>query len=174
MQTPYRFVDIHNQPATLPTKLRLFVRSCSMASTKQGRPKPLDWSAPSHLTVFVRNLKLLHLDHREDWPDITLRSLSSSSANQRHRIRLVEWALYYLFTIWDPEGTQNVGDFSYRGSSKGGQFIANNCTETPSLFPTARTPPVGQPACSTIPCSGRAKEKWRPGARDNFPQDHAG
>lgn len=79
-----------------------------MAASRPVRPKPLDWSAPSHLTVFIRNLKLLRLDQREDWPDITLRSLSPSSQNQRQRIRLVEWALFYLFTIWDPEGTQIV------------------------------------------------------------------
>ncbi|KAJ5651294.1 uncharacterized protein N7484_005017 [Penicillium longicatenatum] len=78
-----------------------------MAASRPARPKPLDWSGPSYLKVFVRNLKLLQLDQRDDWPEITLRGLSSSSANQRQRIRLVEWALYHLFAIWDPEGTQN-------------------------------------------------------------------
>ncbi|KAJ5569582.1 uncharacterized protein N7459_009012 [Penicillium hispanicum] len=78
-----------------------------MAASRPARPKPLDWSPPSHLTVFLRNLKLLQLDQREDWPEITLRSLSPSSQNQRQRVRLVEWALYYLFTIWDPEYAQN-------------------------------------------------------------------
>ncbi|KAJ5081895.1 hypothetical protein NUU61_010159 [Penicillium alfredii] len=76
-------------------------------AARPARPKPLDWSAPAHLTVFVRNLQLLHLDHRDDWPGITLHSLSPSSQNQRQRVRLIEWALYYLFTIWDPEGAQN-------------------------------------------------------------------
>jgi hypothetical protein len=79
-----------------------------MAASRPTRPKPLDWSAPSHLTVFIRNLKLLQLDQREDWPDITLRSLSPSAQNQRQRIRVVEWALYYLCTIWDPESANNV------------------------------------------------------------------
>ncbi|KAJ5172747.1 hypothetical protein N7492_005340 [Penicillium capsulatum] len=78
-----------------------------MAAPRPARPKPLDWSPPSHLTVFIRNLKLLQLDQREDWPDITLRTLSPSSQNQRQRTRLVEWALYYLFTIWDPDSAQN-------------------------------------------------------------------
>lgn len=85
-----------------------------MAASRPARPKPLDWSGPSYLTVFVRNLKLLQLDQRDDWPEITLRGLSSSSANQRQRIRLVEWALYHLFAIWDPEGTQNVLQSSYQ------------------------------------------------------------
>ena len=79
-----------------------------MAATRPNRPKPLDWLGPSHQDVFIRNLKLLQLDQREDWPGISIRSLSASSQNQRQRIRLIEWALYYLFAIWDPEGTQNV------------------------------------------------------------------
>jgi len=77
-------------------------------AARPTRPKPLGWESPQHLTTFIRNLKLLQLDRREDWPDITLRNLSPSSQNQRQRIRLVEWALYYLFTIWDPEYAQNV------------------------------------------------------------------
>lgn len=81
-------------------------------ATRPTRPKPLDWASPPHLTIFIRNLKLLQLDRREDWPDITLRNLSPSSQNQRQRIRLVEWALYYLFTIWDPEYAQNVRSLS--------------------------------------------------------------
>ncbi|KAJ6100112.1 hypothetical protein N7467_001647 [Penicillium canescens] len=78
-----------------------------MAATRPNRPKPLDWLGPSHQDVFIRNLKLLQLDQREDWPSISIRSLSASSQNQRQRIRLIEWALYYLFAIWDSEGTQN-------------------------------------------------------------------
>ncbi|KAJ5319923.1 hypothetical protein PENANT_c040G04580 [Penicillium antarcticum] len=78
-----------------------------MATTRPSRPKPLDWPGPSHQDVFIRNLKLLQLDQREDWPNISIRALSASSQNQRQRVRLVEWALYYLFAIWDPEGTQN-------------------------------------------------------------------
>ncbi|CRL21660.1 unnamed protein product [Penicillium camemberti] len=78
-----------------------------MAATRPLRPKPLDWPGPSHLDVFIRNLKLLHLDQREDWPGISLRALTPTSQNQRHRTRLVEWALYHLYAIWDPEIAQN-------------------------------------------------------------------
>ncbi|KAJ5123951.1 uncharacterized protein N7515_007776 [Penicillium bovifimosum] len=78
-----------------------------MAATRPVRPKPLDWSGPSHLEVFIRNLKLLHLDQREDWPGISLRTLSAASQNQRQRTRLIEWALYRLYAIWDPEGALN-------------------------------------------------------------------
>jgi hypothetical protein len=79
-----------------------------MAATRPVRPKPLDWQGPSHLEVFIRNLTLLQLDQREDWPGISLRTLAPTSQNQRQRIRLIEWALYHLYTIWDPEGAQNV------------------------------------------------------------------
>ncbi|KAJ5554861.1 hypothetical protein N7535_007305 [Penicillium sp. DV-2018c] len=78
-----------------------------MAATSSVRPKPLDWSGPSHLEVFIRNLKLLHLDQREDWPGISLRTLSAASQNQRQRTRLIEWALYHLYALWDPEGALN-------------------------------------------------------------------
>ncbi|KAJ5375669.1 hypothetical protein N7517_007675 [Penicillium concentricum] len=78
-----------------------------MAATRPVRPKPLDWPGPSHLDVFIRNLKLLRLDKREDWPGISLRTLTPTSQNQRQRTRLIEWALYYLYTIWEPEGAQN-------------------------------------------------------------------
>lgn len=143
-----------------------------MAASRPTRPKPLDWSGPSYLTIFVRNLKLLQLDHRDDWPEITLRGLSSSSANQRQRIRLVEWALYQLFAIWDPEGTQNVLHSSYW--TVNWEFTANICIETPSVFPTARTPTIRQPSCSTLPRFNRIEEKWRSGPRDNSTQDNAG
>lgn len=80
-----------------------------MYSTRPpSRPKPLPWSAPSHLAVFVRNLQLLHLHHHEDWPNVTVRTLSPSSHNQRQRVKAVEWALYHLCAIWDPDITQDV------------------------------------------------------------------
>lgn len=75
---------------------------------KQPRPKPLPWSSPSHLAVFVRNLQLLNLHYHDDWPGITVRGLSPSSQNQRQRVKAVEWALYHLCAIWDPAITQDV------------------------------------------------------------------
>ncbi|GFF40898.1 hypothetical protein IFM51744_04621 [Aspergillus udagawae] len=75
-----------------------------MQSSKQAlRPKSFNWTHQSHTCVFVRNLKLLQLDLQPDWPDITVRSLSPSSQNQRQRIRAVEWALYHLVALWDPK-----------------------------------------------------------------------
>lgn len=67
----------------------------------------MNWSPPPHVALFIRNLKLLQLDQYKDWPEINSRTLSPSPQNQRQRIKAVEWALYHLFAIWDPEGTQN-------------------------------------------------------------------
>ncbi|PGH29341.1 hypothetical protein GX50_07906 [[Emmonsia] crescens] len=71
------------------------------------KPKGLNWPVSSHITIFVRNLRLLHLDQRPDWPNITVRSFACAQPNLRQRIKAVEWSLYQLFMIWDPEGTQN-------------------------------------------------------------------
>lgn len=78
------------------------------SSRPASRPKPLNWAPPPHVALFIRNLKLLQLDQYKDWPEINSRTLSPSPQNQRQRIKAVEWALYHLFAIWDPEGTQNV------------------------------------------------------------------
>ncbi|PLB47913.1 hypothetical protein P170DRAFT_465430 [Aspergillus steynii IBT 23096] len=74
------------------------------SSRAPPRPKALNWTPQSHLAVFVRNIQLLQLDQRDDWPGITVRSLSpTSQTQQRQRIKAVEWALYQLVTIWDLE-----------------------------------------------------------------------
>ncbi|RAL17681.1 uncharacterized protein BO97DRAFT_381249 [Aspergillus homomorphus CBS 101889] len=67
------------------------------------RPKPPNWSPPPPLVVFVRNLRLLQLDTHRDWPNITLRTLADTSQNQRQRLKAVEWALYHLVNLWDPD-----------------------------------------------------------------------
>ncbi|OJJ58880.1 hypothetical protein ASPSYDRAFT_151103 [Aspergillus sydowii CBS 593.65] len=74
-----------------------------MQASKAPRPKPSNWPPPSAHTVLIRNLQLLELDQLEDWPGITLRTLSPSSQNQRQRIKAVEWILYRLVALWDPE-----------------------------------------------------------------------
>lgn len=54
---------------------------------------------PSTASLLVRNLRLLELDRRNDWPGIT----SSSFGNQdaRTRMRCAEWTLFQLFRIYD-------------------------------------------------------------------------
>ncbi|KIN08153.1 hypothetical protein OIDMADRAFT_187355 [Oidiodendron maius Zn] len=66
-------------------------------------------SGPSNISLFLRNLRLLNLDQREDWPGITEVTFSTKDTqqNQKKRIQCVEWALYHLFTIWDLEESRN-------------------------------------------------------------------
>lgn len=69
--------------------------------------KPL---GANNVALFISNLRLLHLDLREDWPDITLRTFDTKDAqqNQKKRIACVEWALYRLFELWDPATARDV------------------------------------------------------------------
>ncbi|KAI5289993.1 hypothetical protein KEM54_002702 [Ascosphaera aggregata] len=69
-----------------------------------------NWPCPSHIEVVLRNLRLLHLDQRPDWPKITVKSFHPSQQNLRTRVKCVEWTLYQLLLIWDPEETQNKLD----------------------------------------------------------------
>lgn len=104
--------DNNNNSSTFPllcSHCELLPNAMQASSRPSAKTKPSGWTGPSHLSIFIRNLKLVHLDEREDWPDINLRTFSNSTQqNQRQRIKCVEWALYYLFTIWDPETANNV------------------------------------------------------------------
>ncbi|EPE31242.1 hypothetical protein GLAREA_12545 [Glarea lozoyensis ATCC 20868] len=66
-------------------------------------------SGPSNIALFLANLRLLDLDLREDWPEISAKTFSTKDAqqNQKRRIQSVEWSLYQLFALWDPEEAQN-------------------------------------------------------------------
>ncbi|CAK7214404.1 hypothetical protein SBRCBS47491_002131 [Sporothrix bragantina] len=65
----------------------------------------------SNVAVFLTNLRLLDLDLLPDWPNISARTFSakdvpstaSSQNGQKRRIQSVEWALYHLFCLWDPD-----------------------------------------------------------------------
>jgi hypothetical protein len=67
-------------------------------------------AGPTNTTIFLTNLRLLDLDLRDDWPELTALTFSTkdSQQNQKKRIQCVEWALYHLFALWDPEETRNV------------------------------------------------------------------
>lgn len=88
-----------------------------------SRPK---WATRSHIAIFIRALHLLDLDLLPDWPKIsessfqttTSNNSSSSSSikasssstqpqtqtqNLHHRIKAVEWTLYRLFELYDPD-----------------------------------------------------------------------
>lgn len=66
------------------------------------------WPQAPPIAVFIRNLKLLRLDLRPDWPGIVPSTLSDNQNNLRRRVQAVEWTLFYLFQLWDPELTRNV------------------------------------------------------------------
>ena len=65
----------------------------------------------SNASIFITNIRLLDFDQYDDWPLITAQILTGKDAqqNQKKRIQCVEWALYRLFELWDPEETRNVG-----------------------------------------------------------------
>lgn len=71
-------------------------------------------SSAGNLSIFLTNLRLLDLDLLPDWPDINALTFTNKDVaqGQKKRIQCVEWALYQLFSIWDPTDAQNV-----RGSS---------------------------------------------------------
>ncbi|KAK3306763.1 HAUS augmin-like complex subunit 6 N-terminus-domain-containing protein [Chaetomium strumarium] len=66
-------------------------------------------TAPSNISLFLTNLRLLDLDLRPDWPDINALTFSTKDAaqGQKKRIQSVEWALYHLFVLWDPDEARN-------------------------------------------------------------------
>lgn len=84
--------------------------------TANGRPRSMVLSGKTNTTalpasdikLFVTNLRLLDLDLRADWPGISVQTFSSKNADQKQRIGGVEWALFRLFEIWDPQDTRQV------------------------------------------------------------------
>ncbi|KAL8726110.1 MAG: hypothetical protein Q9181_006177 [Wetmoreana brouardii] len=63
----------------------------------------------SSVSTFITNLRLLDLDHLDDWPDVhkSLFAAKGARENQRQRVRCVEWALYRLFEIWNSKEASN-------------------------------------------------------------------
>jgi HAUS augmin-like complex subunit 6 N-terminus len=60
------------------------------------------------VTIFLRNLTLLQLDQQPDWPNLSGHLFAGGQQTQRQRVKGVEWALYHLFNMWDPDSTRNV------------------------------------------------------------------
>ncbi|KAF1350792.1 HAUS augmin-like complex subunit 6 N-terminus-domain-containing protein [Delphinella strobiligena] len=65
--------------------------------------------AASNVSLFLSNLRLLDLDRLPDWPNITAKIFDTKDAsqNQKRRISCVEWILFRLFQILDPETTRD-------------------------------------------------------------------
>lgn len=83
--------------------------SAPTSNTSNGTA--MTFPPPSNVSLFLRNLRLLDLDLRSDWPGITSQTFSTKDAgqNQKQRIRCVEWALYRLSELWDQDETRDVG-----------------------------------------------------------------
>ncbi|KAH7324748.1 HAUS augmin-like complex subunit 6 N-terminus-domain-containing protein [Stachybotrys elegans] len=74
-------------------------------------PSPSNPGTVSSLSVFLTSLKLLDLDLLPDWPGISAQTFATTgpaAATQGHkkRVQCVEWALFQLFSLWDPEETK--------------------------------------------------------------------
>ncbi|PTB52116.1 hypothetical protein M431DRAFT_497417 [Trichoderma harzianum CBS 226.95] len=70
----------------------------------------LNVAGPASLSLFLTNLKLLDLDQLPDWPEISAETFAASGTtlqDQKRRVQCVEWALYQLFVIWDPDEAAN-------------------------------------------------------------------
>ncbi|MCJ1277828.1 hypothetical protein MMC21_005642 [Puttea exsequens] len=65
--------------------------------------------AHTSISTFLTNIHLLDLNRQEDWPTITSQTFTAKNTleNEKTRIRCVEWALYRLFELWDPEETRS-------------------------------------------------------------------
>ncbi|KAK4449891.1 HAUS augmin-like complex subunit 6 N-terminus-domain-containing protein [Podospora aff. communis PSN243] len=78
------------------------------SSTTSTAPPPSPTATPTsapNISLFLTNLRLLDLDLYPDWPDISASTFGTRDAaqGQKRRIQCVEWALYRLFTLWDPD-----------------------------------------------------------------------
>ncbi|PHH75124.1 hypothetical protein CDD80_2614 [Ophiocordyceps camponoti-rufipedis] len=70
----------------------------------------------TNIPIFLTNLRLLDFDLRPDWPDIKADMFETNSSLKREkRVESVEWALFHLFSLLDPEETAAVGILPYPG-----------------------------------------------------------
>ncbi|KAF6829971.1 hypothetical protein CMUS01_07939 [Colletotrichum musicola] len=93
--------------ATLPPN-SLLARSRQTRSAAASITNPLATApalpvASSNVNLFLTNLRLLDFPSYPDWPDFDSQTFSV----QKKRIHCVEWTLYQLFVLWDPEEARN-------------------------------------------------------------------
>lgn len=131
-------------------------------------------AGPTNITLFLTNLRFLDLDLRDDWPDITALTFSTkdSQQNQKKRIQCVEWALFQLFALWDPEETRNVPLESPKPCIV--CMLTHVSAETPAVLPTSRTSTISQSPRSPLPMSRPSKEEWSPRKGYSSEKDNAG
>src|SRR5688572_10953362 len=87
----------------------------TLISTKSGQgvgePPSSLWPGRSHISSFIRCLHLLDLDLRDDWPGITVQTLSTRTTTQnlQQRVKAVEWGLFRLLELYDLQLARDVG-----------------------------------------------------------------
>lgn len=67
------------------------------------------WHSRDNIAIFIRALHLLDLDRLPDCPNITestLRVSAKTPSNLQQRVKGVEWALYRLYELYDPDDTR--------------------------------------------------------------------
>ncbi|KAL7957446.1 HAUS augmin-like complex subunit 6 N-terminus domain-containing protein [Trichoderma compactum] len=82
----------------------------SAAPAESNASSGLNVAGPASLSLFLTNIKLLDLDQFPDWPEISAETFAASGTtlqDQKRRVQCVEWALYQLFVIWDPDEAAN-------------------------------------------------------------------
>lgn len=103
---------------TRPTRAPTISKAPSSASSNSTTPVavvPTPTATPtavSNVSLFLTNLRLLDLDLHPDWPDISASTFGGGTRDAAHggqkkRIQCVEWALYHLFDLWDPDETRD-------------------------------------------------------------------
>lgn len=99
------------QPRTRSARLVAGFTNKSTQHAPATAPSPHVHHGPPALSIFLTNLNLLDLDQHEDWPGIkaqTFASGGSSAQGLKKRVHCVEWALFQLFALWDPDETKKV------------------------------------------------------------------
>ncbi|KAK1752356.1 HAUS augmin-like complex subunit 6 N-terminus-domain-containing protein [Echria macrotheca] len=93
------------RPARAPTTSRAPSSASSSSAVTAAQVPTATPTAVPNVSLFLTNLRLLDLDLHPDWPDISAATFGTRDAaqGQKKRIQCVEWALYHLFTLWDPD-----------------------------------------------------------------------
>jgi len=99
------------QPRTRSARLVAGFTNKSTQHAPATAPSPHVHHGPPALSIFLTNLNLLDLDQHDDWPGIKAQTFASGGSNAqglKKRVHCVEWALFQLFALWDPDETKKV------------------------------------------------------------------
>ncbi|KAK3323769.1 HAUS augmin-like complex subunit 6 N-terminus-domain-containing protein [Cercophora scortea] len=98
-----------NTSKPMQSSARAISSSTTSSVTSSAPPPTATATASSNISLFLTNLRLLDLDLHPDWPGINSLTFGTKDVaqGQKKRIQSVEWALYHLFTLWDPDEARN-------------------------------------------------------------------